>query len=337
MLNTTPYLYAAMMATALIGISSAEDAATVKGAPARKTDDYPLTLPQIRVRDPFIVADTASKTYFLYAQGGNRPNNDNADLGVEAYRSKDLALWSKPTRVFDRPKSGFWGTPPIWAPEVHRLGNAYYMFATLRGRAGAMGSQIMHADQPGGPFVVLGDEANTPPEQRCLDATPWIEADGNHWMVYCHEWAQIGDGAVRAVRMSEDWSKRIDEPILLFHASQADWVGAYPKKGQYVTDGPFLHRTKGGALLMIWSSFTKKGGYAIGLVKSESGTVKGPWKHQPEVLYGKQGQDGGHGMIFRDFSGDLRLIFHQPNGGTLERPKILKLKEVDDTLVVDKP
>ncbi len=331
MLQANPFLFAIVTAAALTGTSPARD------KPVPESEAYPLTLPQMRVRDPFIVADASTKTYFLYAQGGNRPNNDNADLGVEAYRSKDLVRWSKPTQVFERPKSGFWGTPPIWAPEVHKLGDAYYMFATLRGREGLMGSQIMRAEQPGGPFVVHGDEANTPPQQRCLDATPWIEADGSHWMVYCQEWTQLGDGVVRAVRMSGDWSRRIGEPILLFTASHAPWVGAYPKEGQYVTDGPFLYRTKDRTLLMIWSSFTKKGGYAIGLVRSESGTVKGPWKHQPEVLYGNQGQDGGHGMIFRDFSGNLRLTFHQPNGGALERPNILNLKETGDTLVVASP
>jgi arabinan endo-1,5-alpha-L-arabinosidase len=324
-----------MMQTAMI--AGAEDAARAAsdGHAAAAPDAFPLRLPDMRVRDPFIVADPDSRTYYLYAQGGNRPNNDNADLGVEAYRSRDLVHWSEPIRVFERPKTGFWGTPPIWAPEVHKLDGAYYLFATLRGRAGGMGTQIMRSEHPGGPFVVLGDGANTPPDQRALDATPWIDADGRRWMIYCHEWTQIQDGAMRAVRMTDDWSARLGEPVLLFHASEAPWVRPYRHANEFVTDGPFLHRTKSGALLMLWSSFIKGGGYALGQAVSESGTVAGPWRHEAGVLYGADGQDGGHGMILRDFSGDLLLVFHQPNGGGRERTQIHRLKEENDRLKLD--
>jgi hypothetical protein len=54
----------------------------------------------------------------------------------------------------------------------------------------------------------------------------------------------------------------------LFRASEAPWVRPY-QPGNFVTDGPFLHRTKAGKLLMIWSSFRKGGDYAIGVAESE--------------------------------------------------------------------
>jgi len=84
---------------------------------------------------------------------------------------------------------------------------------------------------------------------------------------------------------------------------------------------------------MIWSSFRKGGNYAVGVAESDSGTAKGPWRHSPDVLYGK---DGGHGMIFRDFSENLLLVLHQPNGGNRERAHLLKLKEDNGRLVVVK-
>ncbi len=58
---------------------------------------------------------------------------------------------------------------------------------------------------------------------------------------------------------------------------------------------------------MIWSSFTKAGKYAIGVARSESGELSGPWKHDPEPL---NTDDGGHAMLFRDFSGQLRISYH---------------------------
>jgi arabinan endo-1,5-alpha-L-arabinosidase len=300
--------------------------------------EYPLSLSDIRVRDPFILADRESQTYYLYAQGGNRALNDDADLGIEVYCSRDLVRWSEPKKVFERPKKGFWGKPSIWAPEVHKFDGAFYMFASFGGRAGGRGTQVLRAEKPEGPFVVVGEQANTPPEQKALDGTPWIDADGTHWMVYCHEWSQIKDGGMLALRMSKDWSSGIGEPITLFHASQAPWVRPFPKADTFVTDGPFLHRMKNGTLVMIWSSFGKA--YAVGQAVSESGTVAGPWRHVKTPLFGGKGEDGGHAMILRNFSGNLLLVFHQPNSGDRdgsysERPQIYRIKEAGNLLVMD--
>jgi hypothetical protein len=47
--------------------------------------------------------------YYLCAQGGNRVRNDDADLRIEVYSSRDLVHWSQPKQVFARPNEGFWG------------------------------------------------------------------------------------------------------------------------------------------------------------------------------------------------------------------------------------
>jgi len=319
--------------TDVVNEHNTPNAVDTLGANQLQVGDFPLRLSEIRVRDPFILADVATRTYYLYAQCGNRLNNDSAGIGVEVYRSKDLVNWTVSERVFTRPKSNFWGGAEIWAPEVHKLGDTYFMFVSFPGRDGGRGTQILRADRPEGPFLIAGDGANTPPEQRCLDGTPWIDADGTHWLIYCHEWCQIHDGAVRAVRMTNNWTARHGDSILLFKASEAPWVRSIGDNN-YVTDGPFLYRTqgeKGGQLLMIWSSFRKGGDYAVGVAASESGTVKGPWRHSKAVLFG---EGGGHGMIFRDLSGNLLLVLHQPNSGNRERAQLLKLKEEDGRLVV---
>jgi len=135
--------------------------------------------------------------------------------------------------------------------------------------------------------------------------------------------------------MSKDWTARQGESILLFKASETPWVRAIGDS-KYVTDGPFLYRAKGGKdgkLLMIWSSFRKGGEYALGQAESASGSVKGPWRQSNEPLFP---DNGGHGMIFRDFSGNLRLVLHQPDQSPNERAKLLNLKEEDGRLSVEK-
>lgn len=304
-------------------------------AAACLAEDYPLSIENIRIRDPFVYAHPETKTYYLYAQTGNRIGQNEARVGVEVYKSKDLKHWSAPVLVFERPKD-FWGGKDVWAPEMHRLEDWFYLFVTFNGRQGGRGTQIFRAKQPEGPFVLFSEEANTPPEQECLDGGPWIDDQGKQWMIYCHEWLQINDGAMMVVPMKDDFSQRIGDPITLFHASDAPWVKSLSgQPGKYVTDGPFLYKTKAGKLLMLWSSFTgEHNTYAVGIAESENGQIAGPWKQLPKPLFD---QDGGHPMLFRTFDGQLTLSLHQPNGGEKERARFLPVVEENEMLkIVDK-
>ena len=75
---------------------------------------------------------------------------------------------------------------------------------------------------------------------------------------------------------------------------------------------------------MLWSSLGTQG-YAMGLARSESNTVTGPWRQDPVPLWA---DDGGHGMIFRGFNGRLIVTFHAPNNTPEERPVFI---EIEDT------
>jgi hypothetical protein len=96
----------------------------------------------------------------------------------------------------------------------------------------------------------------------------------------------------------------------------------------YVTDGPFLYRTRIGRLLMLWSSFSQSG-YTMGIALSESDEVVGPWKQQAEPLCSG---DGGHGMVFRSFEGRLIATVHRPNRKSLERPCFFEVEDTGDML-----
>lgn len=298
------------------------------------SETFPIAIGELRVRDPFVYADAATRTYYLYAQTGNRRVDPQPGLGIEVYRSRDLTNWSEPTLAFRRP-AGFWGGNEIWAPEMHALGGRYYLFVSFNGREGGRGTQILRADSPAGPFAVFSPDANTPPGERCLDGTPWVDPDGTCWLVYCHEWVQIGDGAMRAVRMRPDWSARLGEPIELFRASQAPWAAHLANANpsittNFVTDGPWLHRTVRGRLLLLWSSFGRNG-YTLGLARSEDGFLDGRWTHESEPLFDG---DGGHGMLFRTFDGQLKLVLHQPNHGGQERARFLDVAEEGERVVL---
>lgn len=274
-----------------------------------------MLLSDIHIRDPFVLPD--GEAYYLYGTRGATCWGE-AD-GFDVYISRDLTDWDGPFPVFTRPE-GFWADRNFWAPEVHFHQDAYYLFASFKGPDRHRGTQILTAGHPAGPFHVHSDGPVTPGEWDCLDGTLYVE-NGQPYMVFCHEWTQVHDGEICAMPLTTDLRCAAGGPVVLFRASQPEW--AVKGAQDYVTDGPFLHRTAAGELLMLWSS-SRNGVYCQAVSYSLSGKILGPWAHNPVPL---PMEDGGHGMTFRTYDGRLLFVCHQPNQGPLERPVWMELQE----------
>ncbi len=282
-----------------------------------------MKLQDIHIRDPFILLEGGR--YYLYGSRGNEAWGKAT--GLDVYESDDLVSWSGPSVVFTPPE-GFWADMHFWAPEVHQYHGKFYMFVSFKSETACRGTQILVADTPKGPFTLHSDGPVTPRDWECLDGTLYIDRDGKPYMVFCHEWLQVKDGEMCAVRLSNDLKQAVGEPFLLFRASEPDW--ALKDKTEFVTDGPWMYRTASGKLLMLWSS-SAANGYVEAIAYSDNGDVTGRWQHQKQLLFD---QDGGHGMIFTSKEGKLFFILHNPNNSPMERPVILPLEERDGTLAV---
>ncbi|MCL1963567.1 MAG: glycoside hydrolase family 43 protein, partial [Firmicutes bacterium] len=254
-------------------------------------------------------------------------------VGFDAYTSRDLIHWLGPLPVF-RPPEGFWGQRNFWAPEVVLYRGAFYMFASFAGDGFLRGTAVLRAEHPAGPFLPWSNGAVTPPRWMCLDGTLYIDDEKKPWIVFCHEWVQIGDGAVCAARLADDLSRAVSEPVTLFFSSNAPWSRkAFSPSNSvegFVTDGCFAHRTGGGKLLLLWSCVGEKG-YCLGYAVSESGGIPGPWRQADAPLFDG---DGGHGMLFGGYSGKLTLALHKPNTTPLERAVFIPLNETEDGLTI---
>lgn len=279
----------------------------------------------IRIRDPFIVKDEESKTYYLYGSTDRNTWEGKAE-GFNAYKSNDLEKWEGPYNVF-KPAEDFWSGCHFWAPEVYHYQGKYYMFASFKAENQCRGTQVLSAEHPLGPFSPITTEPVTPRDWECLDGTLFVDEEDQPWMIFCHEWIQVGDGKICAMKLSKDLKEAESVPELLFHASDAKW----PRRGErYVTDGPYLYRNEDGELLMLWSSSGEKG-YAIGIARSRSGNILGPWEHEEETLFA---ENGGHGMLFETFDNQLMLTFHAPNDLPNERPVFYPVKEENGLLTI---
>jgi len=278
---------------------------------------------ELRIRDPYIVE--YGDRYLLFGTTDPSPWN-GPGVGFDRYESDDLEQWTGPFPAF-RPSPGFWGETQFWAPEVHSYNGAWWMLATFADHSGRRGTQVLAANAPDGLFHPWSDGPVTPKDWMCLDGTLFVDPSGAPWLVFCHEWLQAGEGAIYAQRLSDDLRTSFDSPILLFTASQAPWTRPFQHAATgyddhaYITDGPFILHDDAG-LALLWSS-GGEGGYSVGVARSVTGLITGPWLHQPQPLVAA---DGGHAMLLAT-GGKRFLIFHQPNELPFERLTIERVVE----------
>jgi hypothetical protein len=299
-----------------------------------KTVSQTVATAGINFRDPFLL--TGEGRYYLFGTEGATCWQGNPGR-LLVYTGTDLEQWEGPHVCFT-PPTGFWADRNFWAPECHAYHGAFYLFVSFKSPDRCRGTQILRAERPEGPYIPVSEGPFTPPEWECLDGTLHVDSDGNPWGVFCHEWVQIGNGTICAVRLLPDLSGPADpsaEPVTLFAANEAAWVSgidkgarapAWPEPLGYVTDGPFIRTLPDGRLLMGWSGFSGSRSYTIGQAVSRHG-ILGPWQQLPQPIYD---QDGGHGMFFDTLDGRLMLAIHKPNIHLEERPVFLELEETGE-------
>ena len=279
-----------------------------------------MKLSDINVRDPFIL--THEGKYYLYGTRAEKTWTDKPGPGngFDVYESCDLENWVGPKSIFEN-NSSFWGEYQFWAPEVHEYKGKFYLLATFAAPAYHRGTAILVCDTPNGTFKEHSKGAVTPSDWECLDGTLYVE-NGKPYMVFCHEWCQIGNGEVCAIELSEDLRESKGKPFTMFKATDGQgWVKAVDE-GCYVTDGPFIMNLDG-ELICLWSSYGE-GGYAEAIARSSNGRMDGEWTVDPELLFEK---DGGHGMVFTDLLGKLNFTYHTPNETPYERPNIVEISK----------
>lgn len=272
---------------------------------------------KLRIRDPFILTDFDTGCYYMYGTTDLVPGTLHAEPRFSVYKSYDLENFEGPKLIFDKEKTNFPYNRDFWAAEVHKYNGRYYLFGSCKADNVCRTTRIFVSDTPDGDFVPVSDKSVTPEGWECLDGTLFVE-DGIPYMVFSHEWVQVGDGEIWAMPLSSDLLCAVGEPFMLFRASDNPNVSELEAgTGSYVTDGPFLYR-EGGKVKMIWSSFYR-GRYLV--FDAESDSIHGKWTHGGSRFE----FDGGHAMIFTSLSGERMIALHAPNQADLERPVFYKL------------
>ena len=271
----------------------------------------------IRIRDPFILTDSEAGCYYMYGTTDLKEGSIDAFNSFSVYKSYDLAEFEGPKVIFDgKEHPDFWGRYDFWAPEVHRWQGKYYMLGSCKAQDKCRGTHIFVCDTPDGDFLPLTDGPITPTEWECLDGTLYFDKD-TPYLIFSHEWLQVGDGEICAMELSRDLTHAVGEPRLLFTASSAPDVSElHGHPNCYVTDGPFIF-TEVEKINLIWSSFLQ-GRYLV--LRAEADGILGPYRH----LGSQFDFDGGHAMVFKTLSGERMISLHSPDTHDLERATFRK-------------
>lgn len=282
-----------------------------------------------RLRDPFVLVE--DDAYYMYGSEWKIYKNTSGRLDGEWVQLDKNIVVNPPAFAGEI----------RWAPEVYKYNGAYYMFTTyLSLETGFRGCATFKSDSPEGPFEEISNGIFTPKDKCSIDATLYVDEDGQPWVVYVDEHATAPDkiGRMAVAKMNKELTEMISEPKEIFRADSPN----FPVLN--VTDGCYLYRTKKGSLLMLWSNYQTVLEYCVMVARSDNGKIDGNWIQPNEPLFSKKINggtfDGGHGMIFTDHDGQKYLSIHSPNfyrrdQKRWETPVFIKIKEENDNLVLE--
>ena len=302
---------------------------------------------EMRTRDPFFITDKENQRYYLFCNNGAARLDGGPSEGLDIYKTTDFINYDGPYPAIRLPEDAV-GKIHHGAPETHCINGKWYAFDQVTGgvlhRDGSyeidpnamMGEYVFVADDPKGPYKVNCDGAVTPKEYPCLDGTPYVDEDGQAWLIYAHEWTHIQCGTYEAIRMTSDFSASIGEPITVFSTGEPEWaIGShdrwpgyehlFPGEPFWVSDAPFIFRDKAGHLCTLWSTRIENA-YVHTFSVSSTGKLEGPWEHEEYPMFT---DDGGHAMLFDGLDGVKRIVFHQTDRLSHERITVLPCEITD--------
>ncbi len=275
------------------------------------------------IRDPFILSENG--IYYMYGTGWQYYKNTSGDINGEWTGPYSMVDWNRIKELLPDYEQ------QCWAPEVYKYGDAYYAITTYNSseRGGSVGTHkydgrgtvILRAETPEGPFTKWSDGLITPDSWDCIDGTLYIDDNGQPWLFFVHEWTSTdGEGGKFAcAKLSSDLKTLISEPKDVFSTGG-------------VTDGCFIYTAANGDLLSLWSTYDDDYGYCVNVIRSKNG-IDGDWQFD-DLLYSSYygNESGGHGMLFTDTDGLMKMSFHIDSDNNYAA--FINVKEENNKLVL---
>ena len=279
-----------------------------------KDSDGIFEIKPVELADPFIWAENG----IYYAYGTSSRD------GIKVFTSSNLVEWYEHKQLALH-KSDSYADKWFWAPDMaYNAASSKYLLYYAADNHMCVAS----GDSPLGPFRQNIKEPMS--DLNAVDHTVYKHTDGHTYMFYSTNFESN----------YETWVCELDESGLNIKAetqklcfwAEAPWeCEIWP-----VTEGPYVIEHKG-VLYMIYSgSGYKSENYAIGYAYATN--PLGPWKkYEGNPILIKPNCNGttlfgtGHGSIFTDLEGQLRLVFHAHHSDTEVEPREMYITSVHFT------
>jgi hypothetical protein len=236
------------------------------------------------VPDPGAVFDAPSRTYFAATTGGDGsgglfPIHASPDLG-------DTWADASPPSIFNASSLPKWSDQRTgWAPELHLVPSAnggaggYVAFFVSRlGLTNALcvGAAASLTASPAGPYEDSGSPLVLSPPGSCfgvIDPTFWYDAaTSTPFVIYKEDGNSCG-------KPTNIYAQALMPSGTAIDASRARTllIGISQPWELTLVEAPWMMK-KGNDLLLFYSgAYYDKASYAIGVARSSSGSLEGPW------------------------------------------------------------
>lgn len=288
--------------------------------------------------DPFIV-ETEDGCYYTYTTGG----------GVDILKSEsfDKIEVSEKKTVFRAGECGTVGD--IWAPEIHKIGDRWYIIAAaLFDRnavsPGAMPEAKEYKDDNDYYRYSFVLESNTedifgdytfkgilaPGGLNNIDGT-YLEKDGKLYYL-CSAYVDIAHQCLYICEMENPYTLKKDaEPVQL---SKPEFL--WEKKGWKVNEGPAVLYNGDDMYIVYSASGYSSGGYCMGILTYKGGDVddKSSWCKSPvRASYHNYAQSiyhAGHCSFLYRENGEIYMVYHgTPTRDFSDSPRLTYIKPVE--------
>ncbi|WP_160711782.1 family 43 glycosylhydrolase [Chitinophaga solisilvae] len=243
--------------------------------------------------DPWVIRHKGMY-YYMHTTGHHlviRKTEKMSDLS----RAKEVVIWTPPAKGPD--------ARDIWAPELHRLNNKWYLYYSA-GSSDSIHPQHTFvlensaADPATGTWTSRGQIRDTAADFFAIDGTVFRHQGKNYFIWSGHNGKDVVQRLYIA-RMKSPWE--LVSPRVEIAAPQ------YPWEHNGINEGPeILRNARGDVFLVFSASGCWTDNYALGIMRLRHGTdplQAGSWVKSPEPVLTSKPENGayapGHNGFFK--------------------------------------
>lgn len=263
----------------------------------------------VPLADPFVLLH--ENTYYAYGTG--------APDGIEVLISDDLKLWSRAETArggLALHKDDSFGDKWFWAPEVYHVNGVFYMYYSAEEHM-----CVATSDSPLGPFTQKEKKPMLEGE-KTIDNSLFIDDDGTPYLFF----DRFNDGLnIWVAELEPDLMTLKKETMHPCIRVSQEWEEVWPR----VNEGAFVIKHNGVYYLTYSANSYESPFYGIGCATATN--IMGEWVKYPDnpLLQKPEGLVGvGHSSLFKDKTGDWRIVFHAHNDTSSIHPRNMFISTV---------